>query len=199
MSPSGPRGPIARATPGKLASLPFLSFTLLAQRSAFRKVVGVEKERNGFGDFRGFENLHLGPRWEAASPCAQRAASAAQGPSWAAEPLQGRQRSLGHAQSTTEFAQASLQCPWRGAGLYRAHLQGRQPEHSKLSVKSLPATQAAETNKLLQDNPSPASHSSQLHGKPRGDCSSRRVTSAWGKIINLLFPFINQAPHGRGP
>lgn len=111
---SGPRCPIARTTSGKSSPRPSLLFTLL---SALR-IVGVEKEKDGFGDFPGSESLHSCSRQEAADPV-PRATGAAEGSSWTVRAPQGRSQPLGtNAQSTTELA-----LPWREAGLYRTHLQ----------------------------------------------------------------------------
>lgn len=74
-------------------SSPLLLFNLLAQRFALRKAVRVEKERNGFGDFRGFENLQPCPRQgggQLASPVAKELLPLKKGTPGLSGPLWGR-------------------------------------------------------------------------------------------------------------
>lgn len=123
-----------------------LLFNLLAQLFCSQKSSG-SREREKW--LWGFESLHPYPRQGTASPMAKELHLLQKGPPGLSEPLWGKQP---YGQSTTEFV-----LPWRGARLCRAHVQrgGGLRIWSKVFVKSLPETQAAEINKLPQRQPQP--------------------------------------------
>lgn len=144
------------------------------------------------GDLRIFTLTH--PQQGAARPGAEELHPFEKGPPEPAEPLWGRQPL--HGQSTTDFV-----LPWRATRLYRAHVQrgGGLRSWSKAFVKSLPETQAGGDKQATAKTPQPQLSIQTAPWPCPGPLQFKGSDICLGEIINLLFPFINQAPPGKGP